>query len=107
MVYLIINKDYDLIYSSRKVIKNQYINTQQKDGYYSYDLWKDIADKLAPVIPNSYTLYGEAIGYVPNRKIIQKTLGVKEKNINFVHKIFKTEKYEQDVLRLQSQEKGQ
>lgn len=65
------DKEYGVIYSSRKVIKNQYINPEQKNGYYDYDLWKDIADNLGDRIPKGWTLYGEAVGYLPTGGMIQ------------------------------------
>lgn len=66
---------YDIIYSSRKVIKNKHLNTELKnDGFYNYDLWADIAKELNDIspIPKGYTLYGEAVGYLPDGKAIQK-----------------------------------
>lgn len=67
----VVDTEYDIVYSSRKVIKNRYINDEQKEGYYSYDLWKDISDKVRPFIPKGVTLYGEAIGFLPTGRSIQ------------------------------------
>lgn len=62
---------YDIVFSSRNVIKNRYININQSDGYYSYDLWQDISDKVKDILPKNYTLYGEAVGYLPTGRGIQ------------------------------------
>lgn len=62
---------YGIVYSSRNVIKNRFINTEQKEGYYSYDLWQEISETLKDVIPKNYTLYGEAIGFLPTGRGIQ------------------------------------
>ncbi len=64
---------YDVIYSSRMVVKNKYINTEQKnEGYYSYDLWGEIAEKLKHTLQEGITLYGEAVGQLPTGAWIQK-----------------------------------
>lgn len=64
------NTEYDIIYSSRKVIKNQYDNLAE--GFYGEDIWGIVADELKEVIPKGWILYGEILGYTPNGKMIQK-----------------------------------
>lgn len=64
--------EYDYICSSRKVVKNQYLNETAGPGFYDYDLWTDIKDRLKAWIPKGFTLYGEAVGYLPTGKMIQK-----------------------------------
>lgn len=65
--------EYGLIYSSRNVIKNQYINKECGTGYYSTDIWKDIAEKFGKYIDKNITVYGECVGYEPGtNKLIQK-----------------------------------
>lgn len=67
------DKDYNLVYSSRTVIKNKYINKHQKPGgYYSDDVWGYWAKKLEGFIPKDYCLYCEIVGFTPNRTCIQK-----------------------------------
>ena len=39
--------------------------------YYGYDLWKEIAEKLEPFIPEGIPLYGEAVGYLNTGAPIQ------------------------------------
>ena len=64
---------YNIVYSSRTVIKNQYINKKQKPGgYYSDDVWGYYAKKLEGVIPQNYCIYCEIAGFTPNGSPIQK-----------------------------------
>ena len=65
---------YYVIYSSRSVVKNKYINTETKNnlGYYNFDLWTEIAKELEPYIDKGITLYGEAVGQLPTGGWIQK-----------------------------------
>lgn len=62
---------YDYVYSSRKVVKNEY-ETKDHNHFFGYDLWADIKDQIKDIIPKGYTLYGECIGYDKNGKAIQK-----------------------------------
>ena len=55
---------YGNIYSSRKVIKNQYINPNVSDGFYGEDIWGKFNEIIKPYIPQGMTLYGEICGYV-------------------------------------------
>lgn len=72
-----IEEKYDLIYSSRNVIKNKYIKVSRKKGV-SYgeldDLWGEYADILRPYIPEGMTVYGEICGYCTGKTemMIQK-----------------------------------
>lgn len=64
---------YNLVYSSRKVIKNAYINPEQDPGgFYSDDVWGYWAKKLEGLIPKDVGIYGEIVGYTPNGTHIQK-----------------------------------
>ena len=63
--------DYDIVYSSRKVIKNQYINTKVGPGYYKFDVWKEATDVIAPYIEEDMTIYGEICGWA-GKTAIQK-----------------------------------
>lgn len=62
--------EYDFVYGSRKVVKNEY-ETQDKQDFYGYDLWCDIKDELKDSIPKGYTIYGECVGYTKNGAMIQ------------------------------------
>lgn len=66
------DKDYNIVYSSRTVVKNEYINKSQGKGFYSDDVWGYWAKKLQGLIPEDYCIYGEIIGFTPNGSQIQK-----------------------------------
>ena len=67
------DQKYNIVYSSRNVIKNEFINPKQKaGGYYSDDIWGYWAEKLAAYIPQDFCIYGEVVGYTPNGTPIQK-----------------------------------
>lgn len=64
---------YDSVYSSRKVIKNQYINKKVDGGYYNTDIWGEYNELLKGKIEKGMTVYGEIFGYITNEnKMIQK-----------------------------------
>lgn len=68
-----INPDYDIIYSSRTVIKNQYINDKVNSGYYNTDIWGEYAEILRKYIPKDIIIYGEIVGYLTGgNTMIQK-----------------------------------
>ena len=67
------DQEYNLVYSSRTVIKNEYINKDQKPGgYYSDDVWGYWAKKLDGLIPEDCEIFAEIVGYTPNGTAIQK-----------------------------------
>jgi len=66
----IIDTEYDFIYGSRKVVKNEF-ETQDKKDYYGVDLWGEIKDELKEFIPKGYTLYGECLGFTKEGRAIQ------------------------------------
>ena len=67
-----VKKAYDVIYSSRTVIKNKYENPDSK-GFYDVDVWTKYYNILKGVIPEGIMLYGEIIGYQGDGgKFIQK-----------------------------------
>jgi hypothetical protein len=67
------DQKYNLVYSSRTVIKNEFINPKQKaGGYYSDDIWGYWAEKLNNLIAQDYCIYCEIVGYTPNGTAIQK-----------------------------------
>lgn len=63
--------EYDYVYGSRRVVKNEF-ETRDAGHFYSYDLWGDIKDQISQFIPKGFTLYGEAIGYTKTGEYIQK-----------------------------------
>jgi hypothetical protein len=67
------DQKYNIVYSSRNVIKNEFINPKQKaGGYYSDDVWGHWAEKLSTYIPKDMCIYCEIVGYTPNGTPIQK-----------------------------------
>jgi len=62
---------YDIVYSSRKVIKNGYLNPTQGEGFYGEDIWGVVAKEVGQLIPKNWTLYGEVLGYTPSGSAIQ------------------------------------
>ena len=65
--------EYYNVYSSRTVIKNQYINKQVNSGFYSVDVWGEYNELLKGKIPQNITIYGEIVGYLTDTtKMIQK-----------------------------------
>ena len=71
-----IEKKYDLIYSSRNIIKNKYIKVSKKKGVWTGgydDIWEEYANILRPYVSEGMTVYGEIYGYASgDTKMIQK-----------------------------------
>ena len=69
----ILEPGYDIVYSSRTVIKNSDLNSTLQGGYYSKDIWGDYAKLLGPYIPEGMEIFGEIVGYVTDTQTpIQK-----------------------------------
>lgn len=67
------DQKYNIVYSSRNVIKNEFINPKQRaGGFYSDDIWGYWAEKLTALIPKDFCIYCEIVGYTPNGTAIQK-----------------------------------
>ena len=67
-------EDYGPVYSSRKIIKNRYINKGAGQGFYEKDIWSEWGDIVYPYLPQGMTVYGEICGYVTGTEsMIQKT----------------------------------
>jgi hypothetical protein len=58
---------YGPVYSSRKVIKNQYINKDANTGFYEKDIHSEWGDKIYPYLAEGMTVYGEICGYFDNK----------------------------------------
>lgn len=61
---------YDNVYSSRKVIKNGFINANPQH-YYKTDVWKDANDLLKDNLLNGESVYGEIVGFTKDGAQIQ------------------------------------
>lgn len=64
--------DYDYLYSSRTVIKNQFYNKNVTPGFYGVDVWKYADDIIRPMLQQGMTVYYEILGFLPNGGYIQK-----------------------------------
>ena len=62
---------YDIVYSSRKIIKNGYLNPTSGEGFYGEDIWGVVAKEIGHLIPKNWTLYGEILGYTESGSAIQ------------------------------------
>lgn len=67
----VIDTEYDIVYSSRQVVKNQYLNEETGAGYYGEDIWGVVAKEIGHLIPKNWTIYGEIIGFTPSGSPIQ------------------------------------
>lgn len=65
------NTEYDYIYSSRKVIKNQELNPNAQH-YYNEDIWGIAHNELKEFLSKGMSFYYEIVGYLPNGTMIQK-----------------------------------
>jgi len=63
---------YDYLYSSRSVIKNQYYNKTKSSGFYGCDVWGEADKVLKPYLQKGMTIYAEIVGFTPNGGYIQK-----------------------------------
>ena len=80
---------YDIIYSSRKVIKNKYINPEQVTGFYNEDIWRVVKDQIKHLVPKNWTLYGEIIGFLPEKGYIQPNYDYKCKPGEYKFYVYK------------------
>lgn len=70
----IVETEYGMLYSSRKVIKNKnFLLEGDNGGFYKEDVWKIVADKVFPTLKAGISVYGEIVGYLPSGKAIQQT----------------------------------
>jgi hypothetical protein len=71
-------KTYGEVYSSRQVIKNQYINPKATErSYYQSDVWGFYSKLLHGKIEKGTTIYGEIVGYLPDSTSGIQSLGGK------------------------------
>ena len=62
--------EYDMVYGSRKVVKD--VNNPNQNHFYGSDLWSAEGKKLDGLVPENYILYAEIIGYTEDGAVIQK-----------------------------------
>lgn len=63
--------EYDYIYSSRKVIKNEELNPNAQH-FYNEDIWGIAHNEVKDFLQKGMTFYYEIVGYLPNGGDIQK-----------------------------------
>jgi len=87
----IVDSEYDYIYSSRKVIKNQF-HEQTNQHFYDTDVWDDVMNLIKDRFMKGVTVYAEIAGYTRTGGYIQRvydyvcvpsTDGTKLKGFNF------------------------
>ncbi|MGW0245112.1 RNA ligase family protein [Nocardia goodfellowii] len=62
--------EYDMVYGSRRVIKDA--NAADQNHFYSSDIWTLEGKKLDGIIPSGYMVFGELVGWTPDGSPIQK-----------------------------------
>lgn len=65
----IVDTEWDHIYASRRVVKN---DNRDHNHFYGTDLWSHAGEKLKPFLHAGETVYFEIVGYTPDGKAIQK-----------------------------------
>lgn len=67
----IVDKTYDYIWSSRRVVKSDQ-NSEDKNHYYDSDIWFLANEKVKNSLKDGISLYYEIVGYTPTGAEIQK-----------------------------------
>jgi len=67
----IVDTHYDLVYSSRRVVKNKYADNDSIH-FYGMDIWGTIAEKYKNSLQKGVTIHGEIVNQLPNGRWIQK-----------------------------------
>jgi tRNA-binding EMAP/Myf-like protein len=78
--------EYGMLYSSRAVIKNQFLHDKKEHNhFYDADVWKIVAEKSFPLLRQGISIVGEIVGYTPNGGAIQKgyDYGCEPNNLDF------------------------
>lgn len=91
------DKEYDLVVTSRKVVKNDnFKDPKNKLGFYGEDIWSQTAKSYnLQDLPNGYSIYGEIVGYTDGGAYVQKPFDYncnpnEEKNKLYVYRITHT-----------------
>ena len=67
------DRNYEFVYGSHRVIKNKDINpAADNGGFYGTDIWEKYVPILKPYIEDGMVVYGEIFGYIDNEKMVQK-----------------------------------
>ena len=70
----VVESQYDLVYASRRVVKNEYADQKTCD-YYDSNVWEIVANKYKDSLQDGITLVGEVVGYTPTGAGIQSMGG--------------------------------
>lgn len=65
----VIEKEYDMVYGSRRVVKD--LNNPSHQHFYDTDIWTFNGQKLAGLVPKGYLVYGELVGWTPEGAALQ------------------------------------
>lgn len=63
-------EEFDHVYGSNRVIKDA--NNDNQKHFYDHDIWTEVGKKFDDMVPESYIVYGELIGWTPEGSPIQK-----------------------------------
>jgi hypothetical protein len=63
--------EYNYVFSSRRVVKNEF-EDENKGSYYDTDIWSIMAQKINPSLKDGITIVGELVGQTPTGSWIQK-----------------------------------
>jgi hypothetical protein len=82
----------EMIYASRRVIKNEFLETKQH--FYAYDLWSEVGkENFEGKLHAGETIYYEIVGYLNDGGFIQKQFDYKQepgKNKAYIYRITQT-----------------
>jgi hypothetical protein len=67
----VVETQYDMVYSSRRVIKNTEIKGDTANHFYSHDIWGSAAKSLEDALEPGITLYIEIVGFTEDGGYIQ------------------------------------
>lgn len=84
---IISESGHDMVYGSRKVIKD--INNPYQNHFYGSDIWTREGEKLIGLIPENYIVYGELVGWTGELPIQKNyTYGIEKPNAElYVYRI--------------------
>lgn len=60
--------EIDFVVGSRRVIKTK---ENESRGFYSQDIWTQVAERFRDLVPDNFILYGEIIGYIDGDTPVQ------------------------------------
>lgn len=66
------DSEYSMVYSSRKVIKNEF-QINKTDEFYKEDIWGEVSKEVYPLLQKGMTAYCEIVGYLSSGGEIQKS----------------------------------